>query len=127
MPALIRRVGSIAATLGLHLLACVALLGLAAVRQPWAAAAAFLVFQVATKATDIPVYAITLERVKPEHRGKFFHVMAIKPLTFGASALLGGFMIDACGFRAAVATTGIVSLLLPTAFLAAVARLDPGA
>ena len=105
------------AALVFHVLACVALLLLAVVREPIAGAAAYIGFQIFTKILNIPIYSITLVSVRPEHRGKFFHLLSIKPLTFGASAFVGGFIVDAYGYQTAVAITGISLLMLATPLL----------
>ena len=105
------------AALAFHISSCAALLGLAAAGDPISGVTAFFAYTVFAKVLDIPIYSIVLVSVQPAHRGKFFHLLSIKPLTFGASALVGGFIVDAYGYRAAVATTGLFSLVLATPLL----------
>ena len=87
-------------------------------------AASFFSYQAFNKLLDIPISSMVLVGVKREHRGKFFHLLSIKPLTFGASALLGGFIVDAYGYRQVVATTGLSLLFLATPLLLLVCRLE---
>eukprot|EP00928_Gymnodinium_smaydae_P039305 TRINITY_DN26871_c0_g1_i1.p1 TRINITY_DN26871_c0_g1~~TRINITY_DN26871_c0_g1_i1.p1 ORF type:complete len:462 (-),score=60.42 TRINITY_DN26871_c0_g1_i1:74-1459(-) len=116
-PPLLDRLGRPAAALLLHALSCLALVAVAVAPSAAIGSLGFLAYQVTVKMLDIPIYAIVLETVKPEHRGKFFHLLSIKPLTFGASALVGGYIVDVYGYRAAVATTGISLLILATPLL----------
>merc|ERR1712046_405456 len=116
-PKIVTVLGRPVAALTFHVLSCVSLLLLAVAPGPVLASAGFLLYQATVKLLDIPIYSIVLEVVKPEHRGKFFHLLSIKPLTFGASAMVGGYLIDAFGYRVAVGATGISLAVLATPLL----------
>merc|ERR1712194_249637 len=104
--------------LGFHFCSCGSLLLLAVAPSTPLAAVGFLLYQATVKLLDIPIYSIVLETLKAEHRGKFFHLFSIKPLTFGASAMVGGYLIDAYGYRTAVAATGLSLAFVSTPILA---------
>ena len=106
-PKIVTMLGRSMAALTFHVLSCASPLLLAVASGAVVASAGFFLYQATVKMRDFPIYTVLLETVKPEHRGKFFHLLSIKPLTFGASAMVGGYLIDAYGYRVAMATTGI--------------------
>ena len=86
-------------------------------------AGAFVLFRSMYKLAGVQVDSMCMETVKPQHRGKYFHLISIKPLSSGLSALVGGYIIDAYGYRRALVITGIALFVCPTPPLIAVVRL----
>jgi len=116
-PLTVSLLGRYPAAMILHISSCAALLLICFASHPTLAAVGFLLYQATMKMVDIPIYAVLLETVPHEHRGKFFHLFSIRPLTFGASAFLGGHVVDVFGYRVAIAATCISTLLFATPWL----------
>jgi predicted MFS family arabinose efflux permease len=73
---------------------------------------------------DPLLYSITMDTVPPDQKGRWAALSSVRSMTFGGSALIGGFLSDSYGYTFSFHVT-VVSLLASTLLFLPVLRYFP--